>query len=92
MSKYSELSKQLEELDRRIEEEKRNEYEPALEEVQATIEAFGFSPAEVFGQSHGRAARSKREAKSGKRGTLVKRPKSTKSESVDPRQAQIEFA
>ncbi|ANB74950.1 hypothetical protein AYM40_21110 [Paraburkholderia phytofirmans OLGA172] len=92
MSQYSELSKQLEELVRRIEETKRNEYGPALEDVRATIAAFGFSPVEVFGQSHGSAARSKREAKTEKRGTLVKRSGSTKSDSADPRQTQIEFA
>jgi DNA-binding protein H-NS len=51
MSYYSELSKQLEELDRRIEEAKRSEYGPALEEVRATIAAFGFSVTEVFGRS-----------------------------------------
>jgi DNA-binding protein H-NS len=89
MSKYSELLKQLEELDRRIEEAKRSEYGPALEEVRATIEAFGFSPTEVFEQSHGRAVK---KTKTGKRGTLAKRPKSAKSEGTDPRQAQIEFA
>ena len=88
MSKYSELSKQFEELDRRIEEAKRNEYGPALEEVRATIAAFGFSPIEVFGQSSGSTAR----AKGGKRGTQEKRSRSTKSESADSRQTQIEFA
>lgn len=92
MSKYSELSKQLEELDRRIEEAKRDEYGPALEEVRATIAAFGFSPVEVFGQSHGSTGRSKRKAKTGRRGTPVKLSRSTKSESADPRQTQIEFA
>ncbi|ANB74917.1 hypothetical protein AYM40_20925 [Paraburkholderia phytofirmans OLGA172] len=92
MSKYSELSKQLEELDRRIEEAKRNEYGPALEEVRATIAAFGFSPVEVFGQSRGGTARSKRGTKAGKRGTQERRSRSTKSESADSRQTQIEFA
>jgi DNA-binding protein H-NS len=92
MSYYSELSKQLEELDRRIEEAKRSEYGPALEEVRATIAAFGFSPIEVFGQSSGSTARLKRGAKGGKRGTQEKRSRSTKSESADSRQTQIEFA
>jgi hypothetical protein len=92
MSQYNELSKQLDELDRIIEEAKRNEYGPALEEVRATIAAFGFSPVEVFGQSRGSTARSKREAKTGNRGTLVKRSRSTKSERANPRQTQIEFA
>jgi DNA-binding protein H-NS len=92
MSHYSELSKQLEELDRRIEEAKRNEYGPALEEVRATIAAFGFTVAEVFGNSYGSAARSKRTARTGKLGTQRKRSRSTKLDSVDPRQTQIEFA
>ncbi|CAE6967636.1 hypothetical protein R69608_07028 [Paraburkholderia nemoris] len=92
MPQYSELSKQLEELDRRIEEAKRNEYGPALEEVRATIAAFGFSPVEVFGQSRGSTARSKRGAKGEKRGTQEKRSRSTNSESADFRQTQIEFA
>ena len=90
MSYYSELSKQLEELDRRIEEAKCSEYGPALEEVRATA-AFGFSVAEVFGHSRGSTARLKRGAKAGKSGTQAKRSKSTKSDSADPRQTQIEF-
>jgi DNA-binding protein H-NS len=92
MAQYSELAKQLEELDRRIEEAKRNEYGPALEDVRATIAAFGFSVAEVFGDSHGSTARLKRGAKAGKSGTKEKRSRSTKSDSADPRQTQIEFA
>jgi DNA-binding protein H-NS len=92
MSQYSELSKQLEELDRRIEEAKRRECGPALEQVRETVAAFGFSVAEVFGRSHEGAARSKREANAGKRGALAKRSRSTKSDSADPRQSQIEFA
>lgn len=92
MPQYSELSKQLEELDRRIEEAKRNEYGLALEEVRATIAAFGFSPAEVFGQSRESTARSKHKTNTGKHGTQEKRSRSTKSESADSRQTQIEFA
>ena len=92
MSYYSELSKQLEELDRRIEEAKRSEYGPALEEVRATIAAFGFSVTEVFGRSYGSTVRSKRGAKAEKRGAQGKRAGSTKLDSADPRQTQIEFA
>jgi DNA-binding protein H-NS len=92
MSYYSELSKQLEELDRRIEEAKRSEYGPALEEVRATIAAFGFSATEVFGHSRGSTAKSKQGTRAGKSGTQAKRSRSTKSDSTDPRQTQIEFA
>jgi DNA-binding protein H-NS len=93
MSYCSELSKQLEELDRRIEEAKRSEYGPTLEEVRATIAAFGFSVTEVFGRSYGSTVRSKRGAKAEKRGAAQgKRAGSTKLDSADPRQTQIEFA
>lgn len=50
MAQYRELSKQLEQLDLRIEEAKRKEYGPALDEVRETIVAFGFSITEVFGR------------------------------------------
>jgi DNA-binding protein H-NS len=85
MSQYRELLKRLEELDRRIDEAKRNEYESALAEVKATVVAFGFSPAEVFGPSHIKAAGTRRRRKTGSEAA----PK--KYRDTNPRQTQIEF-
>lgn len=92
MSQYGELLKQLEELDRRIEEAKHNEYEPALDEVLATTEAFGFSPTEVFGLLNRRTGKSRRGVRAGRRALQYKCAKSMKSKGADSRQTQMDFA
>lgn len=92
MAQYGNLLKQLEELDRRIEEAKRNEYGPTLDEVRATIAAFGFSVAEVFGSSPGYVVKAKRKRSTEKRGAQRRRSRTASSETEDSRQAQIEFA
>jgi DNA-binding protein H-NS len=85
MEHYGNLLKQLEELDRRIEEAKRNEYGPTLDEVRATIAAFGFSAAEVFGPSRGHAGKTRPKRSTGKRS------RKASSEAEESRQARIDF-